>query len=87
MLHPVRREIAAVLGDRPAVLAIQSGQHPQHQSGGTPPRLTPGKSRGNPIDDRAERRPPPLRIYAVRRGHRGVFVVPHKHRMLARWPP
>ncbi len=26
-------------------------------------------------------------LYAVRRGHRGVFDVPHKHRMITRWPP
>ena len=31
--------------------------------------------------------PPMAGVYAVRRGHRGVFVVPHKHRMIARWQP
>jgi hypothetical protein len=31
--------------------------------------------------------PPSVRVYAMRRGHRGVFFVPHKHGMIARWPP
>ena len=79
--------IAAMLGDRPAVLAIQPGQHPQHQPGGMPQRLVAGEPRRDPVDHRAERRPPPVRIYPMSRGHRGVFVVPHKHRMFARWPP
>jgi hypothetical protein len=70
----------------PAVLAVQSGQHPQHQPGRMPQRLIPGKPWRDPINHHAERSPPPTRIYAMRRGHRGVLVVRHKQRILARWP-
>jgi hypothetical protein len=84
MLQPIRREITAMLGDRPAVLAIQTGQHPQHQPASMAQRLIPREPRRDPIDHRAVRHPPPVRIYAASRGHRGASVVRHKHRMLAR---
>jgi hypothetical protein len=87
MLQPVRGQIATMLGDRPAILTIQPGQHAQHQPGGVPQRLVAGEARLNPVQHRAERLMPPDRIYAMSRGHRGETVVPHKHRTLARWPP
>jgi hypothetical protein len=83
MLQPIGRGITTMLGDRPAVLAIQPGQHPQHQRGRMPHRLVTSEPPRDPIKHRAERRLPPARIYAVRRGHRGVLVAPHKKRMLA----
>jgi len=67
--------------------SLQTGQHPQHQPARVPQRLIAREARGDAIDHRAERTLPSVRIYAVSRGHRGVLVVPHKQRMLARWPP
>jgi hypothetical protein len=84
MLQTVRGQVAAVLGDRPAVLAVQPGQQPQHQPGRVPQRLVTGEPRRDAINHRAERRPPTVRIYPVCHGYRGVSVVPHKHRMIAR---
>jgi hypothetical protein len=86
MLQLVRRRVAAVLRDRPAVLAFQRGEHAEHQPARATQRLVPAKPRRDPIEHRTVRRPPPISIYAMSRGHRGEFVVRHKHRMLARWP-
>jgi hypothetical protein len=52
---------------------------PEHQPPGVPARLVAGEPRRDAIQYRTERVPPPVR--------RGVFDVPHKQRMLARWPP
>jgi hypothetical protein len=87
MLQPVRSQVTAMLGDRPAVLALQPAQHPEHQPARVSQRLVAREPRRDPIDHLAVRHPPPARIYAVCRGHRGDLVVRHKHRMLARWPP
>ena len=88
MLQRIRRPGAAVLGDRPTVLPVQiTRQQPEHQLRGVPPRLVPGEPATDPVQHLTERQPPTIRVYAMRRGHRGVFVVPHKHRMIARWPP
>lgn len=76
-----------MLGDRPAILAIQPGQHPQHQRCGVPQRLLTSQPRLDAVQHRAERLMPPDRIYAMSRGHRGLLIVPHKQSMLARWPP
>jgi len=72
MLQAVRGHTAALLRDRPAVLAVQPGQHPEHQSARVPQRLVPRKPRLDTIQHRAVRHPPTRRIYAMSRGHRGV---------------
>ena len=64
--------VTGVLGDRPAVLPVQPGEHPQHQPGGVAQRLVPGEQRRDPVHHLTERRLPPASIYAVSRGHRGV---------------
>jgi hypothetical protein len=87
MLQPVRGSITAVLGDRPTVLPAQVGHQPQHQRGGTSARLVAGEPRGNAVPHLTEAGPPSVRVYAMRRGHRAVLCVRHKHRMIARWPP
>ena len=76
-----------MFGDRPTVLAVQTRHHPEHQPGSVPQRLVAAESGSDPIDQRAELGPPSVRIYPVSRGHRGDLVVPHKQRILARWPP
>jgi hypothetical protein len=86
MLQRVRPLVAAMLADRPAVLAVQRRQHPQHQPACVTQRLVPGKPRRDAVNHRAVRRPPSIRIYAMSRGHRGDLFVPHKQGMLARWP-
>jgi hypothetical protein len=77
----------AVLGDGPTVLPVQIRQQPEHQLCGVPPRFVPGEPVTDPVQQKAETGPPSVRVYAMRRGHRGVFFVPHKHGMIARWPP
>jgi len=86
MLQPVRRHVTALLRDRPAVLAVQPGQHAKHQPAGVPQRLVAREPRLDAIQHHAVRRPPTLRIYAMSRGHRGDLFVPHKQGMLAWWP-
>ncbi len=53
MLQPVRAGIATVLGDRPAILAVQARDHPSHQLAGMPQRLVTGE-----IAARSDRSPP-----------------------------
>ena len=73
-----------MLGDRPAVLAVQTRHHPEHQPGSVPQRLVAAESRRDPIDQRAELGPPSVRIYAVSRGHRGdLRESSHNPRMIA----
>ena len=52
-----------------------------------PTRFMPSEPATDPVQQLTEPGPPPVRVYALRRGHRGVFFVPHKHGMIARWPP
>jgi hypothetical protein len=65
VLQPVRGDGTTVLGDRPAVLAFQPRQHPQHQPACVPQRLIRREARRDPIDHRAVRHPPPVRIYPL----------------------
>ena len=87
VLQRIRCLRAAVLGDGPAVLPVQIGQQPEHQRGGVPAWFVPGEPATDPVQQVTEPGPPSVRVYAMRRGHRGVFFVPHKHGMIARWPP
>jgi hypothetical protein len=48
VLQAVRGRLAGVLGDRPAVLARQVSQQPEHERAGVPPRLHPGKPARDP---------------------------------------
>src|SRR6476660_10132232 len=79
MLQPVRRGMPTLLGDRPADLAIQLGQQAQHQRCRVPSWLASGEPPTDPVQHLTEAAPPFGGVYAVRRGHRGVFVVRHKH--------
>ncbi len=65
----------------------QVRDQPEHQGGGVPAKFMAGEPATDPVDQRAEAGPPAVRVYDMRRGHRGVFFVPHKHEMIARWPP
>ena len=76
-----------MLGDRPAVLAVQPRDHAQHQSSGMPQRLVTSEPRRDPVDHRAKLRPPPIRVYAMSRGGRGNFRCVHKLRTMPRSPP
>src|SRR6476619_202758 len=87
MLQPVRGRITAVLGDRPAILAIQPRAHPEHQLGRMKQWLITGKTCREPISHRRELSPPPIRVYAMGRGDRGQFWSLHKPRTLPRSPP
>ena len=82
----MRARVTAVLGDRPAVLAVQPREHPLHQPGRVTQRLVPSEPRRDPIDHLTECVLPHVNIYAVSRGHRRSFFVTHKHGMLMRWP-
>jgi hypothetical protein len=48
MLQAVRGRLAGVLSDRPAVLARQVRQQPEHQRAGMPSRLHPPEPARNP---------------------------------------
>ena len=61
-------DIAAVLGDRPAILAVQARDHPGHQCTGMAQQFVTGKTRRDAIQNRRELRLPPIRVYAMSRG-------------------
>jgi hypothetical protein len=48
MLHPIRTGVADVLGDRPAVLAWQVDQQPEHERPGSPAWLHPAEPARDP---------------------------------------
>jgi hypothetical protein len=48
VLQAVGAGLAGVLSDRPAVLAWQVGQQPEHQRPGVPSRLHPAEPAGDP---------------------------------------
>ncbi|PHO24129.1 hypothetical protein B6F28_21205 [Mycobacterium tuberculosis variant bovis] len=61
-----------MLGDGPAILAVQARNHPGHEFTGMAQRLVPGETRRDPIQHRRELRLPPIRVYAMSRGDRGI---------------
>jgi hypothetical protein len=79
VLHPIRAGIAGVLGDRPAVLAWQVAQQPQHERPGPPSELHSRKPARDPAQQLVQPRLPSGRIdvYAVARGHRLIFSCSH----------
>jgi len=87
VLQPVRTDRAAVLGDGPAILAVQTRDHASHEFARTAQRLVTTKTRRDAIQYRRELRPPPVRVYAVSRGDRGIFRCVHKLRTMPRSPP
>src|SRR6478736_7796150 len=87
MLQSVRGGRTAMLGDGPAILAVQPRDHPSHQFTGTPKWFVATKSWRDAIQDRRELRAPPIRVYAMSRGDRGVFRCIHKLRTMPRSPP
>ncbi len=86
MLQPIGGGITAVLGDRPAILAVQARDHPGHEFTGTAQRFVPGETRRDPIQHRRELRLPPIRVYAMSRGDRGILRSCHKLRTMPRSP-
>jgi hypothetical protein len=83
VLHPVGVGVAGVLGDRPAVLARQIGQQPQHECPGMPAWLYPAKPARDPAQQLLQPCPPPGRGYAVACGHRLIFGCRHNTRSSA----
>jgi hypothetical protein len=77
VLQAVGAGLAGVLGDRPAVLAWQVGQQPEHQRPGMPSRLHPAEPAGDPAQQLLQSRLPAGRGYAVASGHRVSFGCPH----------
>src|SRR5579875_159327 len=78
VLHPVREDIPGQLGDRPAVLAPQARQKPQHERPGPASRLHPGEPPRDPLHQLVEVVPPPGRVYAEPSGHRRNIMSRHK---------
>jgi len=73
VLHAVGAGVPGVLGDRPAVLARQIGQQPQHEGPGVPAWLHPAESARDPVQQHLQPCLPPGRGYAVVCGHRLIF--------------
>jgi len=78
MLQTIRGGCTPVLGDGPAILAVQTGGHPGHQLPGMPQRLIPGEPRRDPIQHCRELGLPAIRVYAMSRGDRVIFGCLHK---------
>jgi hypothetical protein len=79
VLQAVRRGLAGVLGDRPAVLSWQVSQQPNHQRPGVPPWLHPAKPASDPAQQLVQPSLPPGRVnlYAVAGGHRLIVDCSH----------
>jgi hypothetical protein len=77
MLHPIRAGVADVLGDRPAVLAWQVGQQPEHERPGPPAWLHPAEPARDPAQQPLQPCLPSGRVYAVACGHRLISGCPH----------
>src|SRR5690242_14702416 len=77
MLQPVRAGVPSVLGDRPAVRPRQPRQQSQQERPRPPPRLHPGEPRPEPAHHLVQASPPPVRVYALARGHRKIVCSPH----------
>jgi hypothetical protein len=80
VLHPVRAGIAGVFSERPAVLARQVGQQPQHERPGTAAWFHPAEPPRDPAQQLVQSRLPPGRRYAVACGHRLIFGCRHNTR-------
>jgi hypothetical protein len=78
VLHPVRRRVTGMLGDRPAVLARQFGQQAQHERPRPAPRLHAAEP-GPDLDHQLIEYPQPAaRVYAVASGHQQIITSRHK---------
>src|SRR3954468_11556820 len=77
MLHAIRRGLAGMLGESPAVLARQVGQYPEQDPADPTPALDPGEPAGDPIGQLIDPGPPRGRSYPDTRGHRGMRRSPH----------
>ena len=80
VLHPVRRGIAGVLGERPAVHPRQLRQQPQRERPRPPPRLRPAETGPGPDHQLIQYSQPPARVYAGASGHQKVITSRHKPR-------
>jgi len=77
VLHPIGAGITGVLGQRPAVLAWQVRQQPQHERPSPPAWLHPAEPARDPAQQLLQARLPAGRVYAVACGHRLIFGCVH----------
>jgi hypothetical protein len=80
VLHPVRRGVPGVLGDRPAVHPRQLRQQPQRERPRPPPRLHPAETGPDPGHQLIKYPQPPARVYAGASGHQKIITSRHKPR-------
>jgi hypothetical protein len=78
VLHPARRDIAGLLGQRPAVLARQPGKQADNERPRPPPRLHPAETGPNLQHQLIEHAQPAGRVYAVASGRRQIVMCRHK---------
>ncbi|QKG23899.1 hypothetical protein ACTIVE_5542 [Actinomadura verrucosospora] len=75
VLQTVRVGVPGVLGERPAVLARQVRQQPEHQRPGPAPGFDLAEPSRDATHQDLERFLPAPRIYPVTRGHRLIFCL------------
>lgn len=80
MLHPIRRHLTGMRGDRPAVHPRQPRQQPQQEQPDPPARFNPREPRPDPAYQLVETTPPTIRVYAMARSHRATVLSPHNPR-------
>jgi hypothetical protein len=80
VLQAIRRVMAGVFSQRPAVLHRQPRHQPRDRIPRQPPRLHPREPRRDPRHQPIELHPPTTRVYALARGHREIFLSPHNPR-------
>jgi hypothetical protein len=82
-LHPIRRGIPSVLGQRPPVLARQVADQPGHVLPGLRERLRSREARGQPSVQHGQIRHCPLTLYDDSRS-RLTFILRHNMMILRR---
>src|SRR3954470_24201521 len=86
MLHAIRRGLAGMLGECPAVLARQVGQQREQEPADPTPPLDPGEPAGDPIQQLVHACRPASRPYPGPRPPRDRPMSSHLT-MVTRWPP
>jgi hypothetical protein len=80
VLHPVRRHVPGMLGERPAVHPRQLGQQPQRERPCPVPRLQPAETGPGPGHQLIQYPQPPARVYAGAIGRQKIITSRHKPR-------
>src|SRR5258708_3621837 len=78
-MHPIRGRVPGQLSNRPAFLAPQPREQPQHDPPRPPTRLPPREPARDPPHQVIKLFPPPAWVYPEPSGHRRIVIVVTNH--------